>query len=341
MQLKNSLFYIIIIIIIPISLIEVISYGLLKYYSVDADLFYVNEYVEKTNDERIVTLKKNQDVYYENENVSVITSSYRTRISSKEKKLKNINDRDRIKILFLGDSVPFGHGVDAEKSIPYLFQKKNVDIISINGALPAYSLAQSVARFKIEFKNIKNLKYVYLQIYSPASQYGTLGNKYREDNNWWNKPNQILRPYNLINIDLPFYGEPYFYILLKKLIIRKKTNLLFFEPNKESDERYKKHIVKELNKIYQEINNINAKLIIAPVTIPSHAISKINFYHLRAVNMLNEVLKDFSKKNVIFFDTISILRKESEDNFIDNCCHLLKKGTDVVSSHLSTILNNL
>ena len=109
---------------------------------------------------------------------------------------------------------------------------------------------------------------------------------------------------------------------------------------KESDKRYKKHIKKELNKLYQEINNINAKLIIAPVTIPSHAKNK-NFYHLRAVNMLNEVLKDFSKKNVIFFDTISILKKGSENNFIDNCCHLSIKGADVVSSHLSTILINL
>lgn len=341
MQLKNSLFYIIIIIIL-ISLIEIISYGILKFYSVDTDLFYVNEYVEKTNDERIVTLKKNQDVYYKNENISVITSSCRTRISSKEKKLKKIDDKGRLKILFLGDSVPFGHNVDAENSIPYLFQKKNVDIISINGAIPAYSLAQSVARYKIEFKNIKNLKYVYLQIYSPASQYGTLGYKWREDDNWWNKPNQILRPYNLIDLNLPFYGEPYFYVFIKKLIIRKKFDLPFFEPNKESDKRYKKHIKKELNKLYQEINNINAKLIIAPVTIPSHAISKINFFHLRAVNMLNEVLKDFSKKkNVIFFDTISILKKGSKNNFIDNCCHLSKKGADIVSSHLSTTLINL
>ena len=121
-----------------------------------------------------------------------------------------------------------------------------------------------------------------------------------KDDNWWNIPNQILRPYNLIDLNLPFYGEPYFYVFIKKLIIRKKFDLPFFEPNKESDKRYKKHIKKELNKLYQEINNINAKLIIAPVTIASHAKHKINFYHLRAVNMLNEVLKDFSKKKNVF-----------------------------------------
>jgi len=340
MQLKNSLFYIIIIIFL-IFLIEIISYGIIKFYKIDRDLFSIREYTEKTNDERLVTLKKNYDVYYKNENMSVITSKYRTRISAEEKDLNKLNDQNISKILFLGDSVPFGYGVDAEDSLPYLFQKNNNNYIVINGAIPSYSLAQSVARFKIEFKNIKNLKYVYLQIYDPSSQYGSLGYKWKEGDNWTKKSNQLLRPYNLVDLKLPFYGEPYFYVLIKKLIIRKKFVYLFFEPNKESDERYKKHIVKELNKIYQEINNINAKLIIAPVTIPSHAISKINFYHLRAVNMLNEVLKDFSKKNVIFFDTISILRKESEDNFIDNCCHLSKKGADVVSSHLSTILNNL
>ena len=340
MKLKKSIFYIFTIIIL-ISFIEIISYGILKFYSVDADLFRLTNINQKTNDERFVTLKKNHEEYYKDKNIFVITSSYRTRISSKEKNLKNIDDKDRIKILFLGDSVPFGYGVDAEKSIPYLFQKKNVDIISINGAIPGYSLAQTIARYKIEFKNIKNLKYVYLQIYDPASQYGTLGYTWREDDNWWNKPNQILRQYNLIDLNLPFYGEPYFYVFIKKLIIRKKFDLPFFEPNRDSDERYKKHIKKELNKLYQEINNINAKLIIAPVTIPSHAINKINFFHLRAVNILNEELKDFSKKNnVVFFDTISILKKGSKNNFIDNCCHLSKKGADIVSSHLSTILIN-
>ena len=61
-------------------------------------------------------------------------------------------------------------------------------------------------------------------------------------------------------------------------------------------------------------------ILISLIKIISYGILK--FYHLRAVNMLNEELKDFSKKNVIFFDTISIL----------------KKGADIVSSHLSTIL---
>ena len=340
MKLKNSLFYVIIIIIL-ISLIEIISYGILKFYSVDTDLFSIHEYTEKTNDERLVTLKKNYDKYYKNENMSVITSSYRTRISSKKNRLKKIDDKNNLKILFLGDSVPFAYGVDAEDSIPYLFQKNNNNYIAINGAIPSYSLAQSVARFKIEFKDIKNLKYVYLQIYDPATQYGNLGYKWKEGDNWTKKSDQILRTYNFIDLNLPFYGEPYFYIFIKKLIVRKKFDLPFFEPSSESDKKYKKHIKKELNKLYQEINDIDAKLIIAPVTIPSHAVNNKNFYHLRAVNMLNDVLKDFSKKNVIFFDTISILKKGSENNFIDNCCHLSKKGAEVVSSHLSTVLINL
>ena len=59
MKLKNYLFDGIIIIIILISLIEIISYGILKFYTVDKDLFSVREYTEKTNDERLITLKKN------------------------------------------------------------------------------------------------------------------------------------------------------------------------------------------------------------------------------------------------------------------------------------------
>ena len=71
-------------------MIEIISYGIIKFYKVDRDLFSIHEYTEKTNDERLVTLKKNYDVYYKNENMSVITLSYRTRVSSKENRLKKI-----------------------------------------------------------------------------------------------------------------------------------------------------------------------------------------------------------------------------------------------------------
>ena len=341
MKLKNYLFDGIIIIIILISLIEIISYGILKFYTVDKDLFSVREYTEKTNDERLITLKKNYNVYYENENISIITSSHRTRVSSKKKVLKEIDDKNKLKILFLGDSVPFGYGVDSEDSIPYLFQNNN-NYIAINGAIPSYSLAQSVARFKIEFKNIKNLKYVYLQIYDPASQYGRLGYNWKKTDNWTNMSNQTLRKYNLIDLNLPFYGEPNFFVIVKVLLIKKNLESPFFEPNKESDERYKKHIKNELNKILQDVNDIDAKLIIAPITIPSHTISKKNFYHLRATNILNEVFKNFSKKkNIFFFDTISILKEESENYFIDTCCHLSKKGANLVSSHLSEFLINL
>ena len=40
-------------------------------------------------------------------------------------------------------------------------------------------------------------------------------------------------------------------------------------------------------------------------------------------------------------EAISILKKGSKNNFLDNCCHLSKKGADIVSFHLSTILINL
>ena len=141
-------------------------------------------------------------------------------------------------------------------------------------------------------------------------------------------------------MNLPFYGEPYFYKFIKKIILKKKYELPFFKPTKISDERYKKHIKNQLNKLYLETSAMDVKLIIAPIT--SSYNPELNFYHSRAVNMLNEVLKNFSKKtNIIFFDTISILEKGSKNNFIDKCCHLSKKGADIVSSHLSKILINL
>jgi len=203
------------IIIITTLSLELISYIFLKFDS--TELFQIRNFTEKTNDKRIFTLKKN---FSENINKkwSVISSNERLRISKYDDKTSNYLSESNLdeKILFLGDSVPFGWGVNVEESFPYLFQKYNKDLAVLNAALPSYSLAQAVERYEKEFKNLKNLKFIFLQIYDPVTQYGLLGTNWDVDDNWGNFSKQVLRPYNLIDINLPIYGEPRFYNYFKK-----------------------------------------------------------------------------------------------------------------------------
>ena len=194
----------------------------------------------------------------EKKNWSIFTSNFRTRIVENDKGLNFINiinDPDIPKFLFIGDSVPFGLGLDAESSIPFLFGQNNNKYFSLNGAVPSYSLQQSVDRFFIEFKDIKNLKYVYLQIYDPASQYHLLGSKWLPKDNWTNRSDQVLRRYkflnDFLNLKIPLYGELYSFTIIKKLLTKFHEHKIPVTPSSNaSDKRFIKHVNFQLNKIF-------------------------------------------------------------------------------------------
>ena len=84
--------------------------------------------------------------------------------------------------------------------------------------------------------------------------------------------------------------------------------------------------------------SIKAKLILSPITISVYAINDKDYYYLRAVDIYNNTLREFAEKyNIIYLDKTSILSKDSK-NFIDNCCHLSKKGSEILSTELEKIL---
>ena len=227
--LKTSL-----ILVIIVSLLEIISFFLLKFDH--TELFSVKNYIEKTNDNRIFTLKKDYDNdefdHLYGRAFSIITSSERLRISKKNN--LNIKDKtDKQKFLFIGDSVPFGYGLDAEESLPFYFQNYNKNLIVLNGAIPAYSIAQTVERYNKEFKDIKNIKYIYLQVSSPAQDYGMFGVDWQPSDSW-TFVDQVLRPYHLTNISIPYYGDSFFLDFVRKKIYRiaaKKKNYKLLKKN--------------------------------------------------------------------------------------------------------------
>ena len=212
------------ILVITFFLIEFISYIFLKFDS--TELFNIRNYIEKTNDKRYFTFKRNHSSEeinpYTKKNWSIISSNERLRITKYDNKITHYLTEDNFeeKILFLGDSIPFGWGVNAEDSLPYIFKKYNKKLSVLNAALPSYSLAQAVERYKKEFKDLQNLRFVYLQVYSPVPEYAIFGTEWETDYNWVNFPEKLLESYYLKKINLPFYGESYFYNFIRKKIYR-------------------------------------------------------------------------------------------------------------------------
>ena len=104
----------IIILLITLILIEITSFSVIKYLSINRELFKnrelfnIRDFTELASKSKRVTLKKNFKINFEESDWSVITSKDRIRISLKEKNLDKFNIKTKIKILFLGDSVPFG-----------------------------------------------------------------------------------------------------------------------------------------------------------------------------------------------------------------------------------------
>jgi hypothetical protein len=335
-QIKHKFKKILIFSIYLIFLLETISYVLIKFDN--TEMFIINSFTEKTNDKRIYTLKKN---YFSLE--TIIDG-----INDKNWKIFTSNDGFRIeenytidstkeKFLFIGDSVPFGWGVNYNETVPYFFQKKNLDLTVLNGAVPSYSLNQAVERFFIEFSQLENLKYLYLQVYAPAQIYAHFGTDWRPGDNWTTISKYILRNYEFLNVKIPFYGEPYTTSFIKKKVYRiQRKRLVEIKTSNESDKKYIDYLNKDLIRLNTFLNKKKIKLILSPINAPDSTTQTFNDQYKNSIILTNDTFKKFSNKNenVIFFD-ISKKLNSNDENFIDQCCHLSKAGAILIADELN------
>ncbi len=336
-------------IVITILLIELVAFFLLKFDH--TELFSIRNYIEKTNDNRVFTLKKNYnddelDHTYEGRTFSIVTSSERLRISKKNINSLSIkNETDKQKFLFIGDSIPFGYGVDAEESLPFYFQNYNKNLIVLNGAIPSYSISQAIERYSKEFKDIKNIKYIYLQLLSPAPEYGIFGTDWEAGDTWVNFSDKILRPYGLVNISIPYYGDSFFLDFLRKKIYRsalkkKKTGTLQQKQDKKSDTRFVKYLNLNLKNFYNLTKNNGTILILSSANTPKFSAKNRTVEYERAIKLLNKTFSDFSlnKSDVLYFDVSFELNINSKEMFIDYCCHLSGKGAELMAKKLTEFI---
>lgn len=342
MIIKKNIRFTLLTIFLLVFFTESLSFLYLKIFSIDSELFLVENYAERTS-EKTITLKKNIYKKIKINDWSVITSPIRTRISSlkERERYNNFKNNYEEKFIFIGDSIPFGYGLNADESLPHVFEKEN-NFFVINGAIPSFSLSQSIKRFKNEFASIKNIKYVYLQAIDPVNQYINKGSAWIESDNWTNSKINKLKKTNFINLNIPVYGEPFSYVIFKEFMTS-QINTLKKERTVMSDDRFKKHVKNKINEIYKITNDIGATLILTTGSRNPNSkdTKKMKVEQSTVDNMIVLILKNFSEKknNVIYFDNISVFKNVSDDYFIDACCHYSKKGAKLISQELSKIVN--
>ncbi|MDH4028120.1 MAG: SGNH/GDSL hydrolase family protein, partial [Nitrospirota bacterium] len=293
--------------------------------------FNFKEFTYFTDDERYVSMKRN----YKNEDYqgwSIFTDEYGFR-SGKQKLSETAN------IVFLGDSVPFGWGVDAEGSVPSILHEilsaKGIEIGIINAASPAYSLDQAVQRYMKEVAGKFPSDVIVLQTYDPAAQFTLLGRKWDVSINWttlppWFEHNKSdVRDYSALS-----------YLFRRYLGKEEQVKELLEIGDKTAVSKFSGAIVKTLNALQESAADAE-KILLLPVTVPRGTWDGMTDKHRTAINAMNAALMDYAEKNnkVLYVDTVSLFKDhDDEEIFIDRCCHLSPYGARLQAGLISGTL---
>ena len=300
------------------------------------ELFNYSDFTYFTDDERYVSIKPNYVT--DTKGWKISTDKYGFRIGKqKPSQISNI--------VFLGDSVPFGWGVDSEDSVPSILHEillnKRSDVGIINAAVPAYSLDQSVQRYQHEIVEKFPSNVIILQIYDPVSQFVLLGREWEVSLNWttfpgWysNYKSDICNYSSLCYLFRRFFGEK-----------RGQVPELLDINDKIAFSNFNTSLKESLNALH--LAAVDTELILLlPVTVPKKSLSSVSDPHRMAISALNSALKEYadSSDKIVYVDTISLFKNyDDEKIFIDKCCHLSSFGAELQAKLIAEVLfdNNL
>lgn len=307
------------------------------------DVFSIRFFTEFAEDDRLVTIKKNfvgmQD------NWLVKSDANRFRIG------KNRYFSDKENFIFLGDSVPFGWGVDGDLNVPSKFYELIKNDFGekygvINAAIPSYSLYQAVKRYQFEIDGKFPVKYVILQIYDPATNFANLGRKWNKKICWTSKNTvasfkDVVKSHSPCERFMHKYSFAYhsLYSFFAKMKERKNIKPALLDINdKKAFDLFEQENNLTLEELYSMLNKNNIPLIILPVNLakPSFDYKEKELLLLTpayratlvAIGALNHTLKKFalSHKNVYYFDVESYFNKFDRSKLFIDSCHLNEEG---------------
>lgn len=306
-----------------------IKYGSFLWTRVKANQFNVRDFTYLVSDARYVTLQKN----YNNSRYlaggvkewDIHTDDYGFRVCSEQR-----NEYDE-RIVFIGDSIPFGWGINSNQSIPckveQLLREKHKSQRVINAAIPSYSLDQAVERYRIEIANSFKVNTLIVQTYDPISAFAFLGRDWKVSSNW-----TTLSPvYQMSPLRYECYRYSIIYHILDKTLFRRSQEALDVNDMMSRD-YYSQAVVGSLNRLNTYAAGVKKIVLISPV-ITSKKWAELSPQHRYAIALTKDILKSFAMKNrrFIFIDAMEYLWKYNDDEglFVDSCCHVSESGAQV------------
>jgi hypothetical protein len=302
------------------------------------ETFNVREFNTPVADERYFTMKKNLRYQESAKKFTIETDDHGFRVGRHQVSSQAGN------IVFIGDSVPFGWGVDGTDSVPSKLQAilaaEHKPWGIINAAIPSYSLDQAVHRYKYEIAGKFKIHAVVLQIYDPASQFAILGSQWSVENNWATfkegmssvQQARFLKYSALYFLYCSFYGK-----------VEEKMD----PGDQKAINNYINSIGKSLDILNTSLDDGVKEVIILSVTIPQDAFLRISTKRMTAVKILNDALMDYATKHYndkvkyVYIDLYKTYNKEPPRKvFIDYCCHLSSYGAELEAKAIEAHLIN-
>lgn len=339
---NSSLFIIILIFFLELSSLIFLKLKIFKNFEHSNLTFDFTE-IDTNN---LMNLKKNIAI---NTKINIFTDENKLRV--KENGYQTNLDNENPKIVFIGDSVPFGWGLNYSDSIPGHLEKLNNTYQIINASVPSFTPAQSTEKFLNEFSKVKNIKYVYISNFNPVDLYLLFGEKWNNKINWSNYINFLSEDLFFFKYKtFPLWGEINLFKIMRKIYVLK-----FFEmpANKtykrtlESDDMIINLYINQLKEI-KEIKEKNIKFIFTPILTPIHLKNDLNLLNnfeknrIDLINKINLNIKNYEHTDFVFLDLVSIMQDYNvSDIFIDDCCHLSSKGSEIIAKKLNQTIYKL
>ena len=335
MSLQKRVIFYVLMILFTVSLTEFLGHIVYKLYTGEfiwqtevkaRETFSVRDFIYPVDDERYFTNKPNY-LY-----------SARNHIDPKQKWSLQLDDHGfrtgtwyapgGNNVVFLGDSVPFGWGVNDDKTVPARFFEliagsNSLDYGVINAAIPSYSLYQAIKRYEYEIHDRFGIKYIILQTYDPVNQFEDFGRQWNKNLNWYTKKFAN-------NGDIPWLRYSALYWMFKQSVylVSEQSRKLDIQDTAAFD-YFRSENISSLDELLKLAERDGAKLILLPIAVPHHAIQPQNTMRPVVITAFNETLKEYADvhHDVYFFDLEAYLYQFSDDDiFLDDCCHLSEIG---------------
>lgn len=339
---NTSLFILILIFFLELSSLIFLKLKISKNFE-HSNLTFAFTEIDSNN---FMNLKKNISL---KSNINIFTDENKLRV--KENGYQTDLDNENSKIVFIGDSVPFGWGLDYRDSIPGHLERLNGKYQIINASVPSFTPEQSAKKFLNEFSKVKNIKYVYISNFNPVDLYLLFGKKWNNKINWSNYINFLSEDLFFFKYKtFPIWGEINLFKIMRKIYVLKFFEIPVNEANKrtiESDDMIVNLYTNQLEKL-KDMKEKNIKFIFTPILTPIHLkddLNLLNNFEKNRIDLINKVnlnLKNYEHANFIFLDLVSIMKDyDVSEIFVDDCCHLSSKGSEIIAKKIHQTIYKL